>query len=70
MEGLPETLAFNEKDICKYFKCSDHVKVISGRQDGAAGMLVEVEGHILTIFSDTTEGRTRVFADNVVKSYE
>lgn len=39
------------------------MKVISGRQDGAAGMLVEVEGHILTIFSDTTEGHVSSLAE-------
>ncbi|RWR72087.1 Transcription elongation factor Spt5 [Cinnamomum micranthum f. kanehirae] len=55
MEGLLETLAFNEKDIFKYFKCGDHVKVVSGSQDGAAGMVVEVEGHIPSIFSDTAK---------------
>ncbi|KAG0463072.1 hypothetical protein HPP92_021548 [Vanilla planifolia] len=70
MAGLPKTLAFNEKELCKYFKLGDHVKVISGVQDGATGMVVKVDGHVLIIASDTTKEDIRVFADNVVRSSE
>lgn len=70
MEGLPKTLAFNEKELCKYFKPGDHVKVVSGVQEGATGMVVKVEGHVLIILSDTTKEDIRVFADNVVESSE
>ncbi|CAL5051717.1 unnamed protein product [Urochloa decumbens] len=67
---LPKTLAFNEKELCKYFKPGDHVKVISGVQEGATGMVVKVEGHVLIILSDTTKEHIRVFADHVVESSE
>ncbi|KAJ0988228.1 hypothetical protein J5N97_006584 [Dioscorea zingiberensis] len=70
MSGLPTTLAFNEKELCKYFKSGDHVKVVSGVQEGATGMVVKVEGHVLTILSDTTKEDIHVFADNVVESSE
>ncbi|KAG0463036.1 hypothetical protein HPP92_021512 [Vanilla planifolia] len=70
MAGLPKTLAFNEKELCKYFKLGDHVKVISGVQEGATGMVVKVDGHVLIIASDTTKEDIRVFADNVVRSSE
>ncbi|KAI0497133.1 hypothetical protein KFK09_023461 [Dendrobium nobile] len=70
MAGLPKTLAFNEKELCKYFKLGDHVKVVSGVQEGATGMVVKVDGHVLIISSDTTKEDIRVFADNVVKSSE
>ncbi|KAK9097434.1 hypothetical protein Sjap_022931 [Stephania japonica] len=64
------TLAVNEKDLCKYFKPGDHVKVVSGAQEGATGTVVKVEGHVLILVSDTTKDDIRVFADNVVRSSE
>ncbi|XP_042474526.1 putative transcription elongation factor SPT5 homolog 1 [Zingiber officinale] len=69
---LPElgTIAFNEKELCKYFKPGDHVKVVSGVQVGATGMVVKVESHVLIILSDTTKDHIRVFADHVVESSE
>ncbi|KAI0497125.1 hypothetical protein KFK09_023453 [Dendrobium nobile] len=70
MAGLPKTLAFNEKELRKYFKLGDHVKVVLGVQEGATGMVVKVDGHVLIIASDTTKEDIRVFADNVVKSSE
>ncbi|CAN6198378.1 unnamed protein product [Urochloa humidicola] len=70
ISDLPKTLAFNEKELCKYFKPGDHVKVISGVQEGATGMVVKVEGHVLIILSDTTKEHIRVFADHVVESSE
>ncbi|CAN6239283.1 unnamed protein product [Urochloa humidicola] len=70
LPGLPRTLAFSEKDICKYFDTGDHVKVVSGVQEGATGMVVKVDGHVLIILSDTTKEHIRVFADHVVESSE
>lgn len=70
MKGLQDTLVFQEKDLCKYFKTGDHVKVVSGTHQGATGMVVKVEGHVLVIVSDTTKEDIRVFADNVVESSE
>jgi len=63
-------LAISEKDLCKYFNPVDHVKVISRVQEGATGMVVNVEGHVLIILSDTTKGHIRMFADYVVESSE
>ena len=54
-EILQKTLAFNEKELCKYFKPGDHVKVVSGVQEGTTGMVVKVESHVLIILSDTTK---------------
>ncbi|KAK6114992.1 hypothetical protein DH2020_007261 [Rehmannia glutinosa] len=58
-KGLPKTLAISDKELCKYFEPGNHVKVVSGATEGATGMVVSVEGHVL-----------RVFADNVVESSE
>ena len=42
-------------ELCEYFKPGDHVKVVSGVQEGATGMVVKVEGHVLIILSDTSK---------------
>lgn len=39
------------------------MKVVPGSQDGAAGMVVEVEGHILSIFSDTAKEHVSSLAE-------
>ncbi|XP_022141427.1 putative transcription elongation factor SPT5 homolog 1 isoform X2 [Momordica charantia] len=70
MKGLPKTLAVNERELCKYFEPGNHVKVVSGSQEGATGMVVKVEQHVLIILSDTTKEHIRVFADDVVESSE
>ncbi|ESW09521.1 hypothetical protein PHAVU_009G134600 [Phaseolus vulgaris] len=70
MEGLPKTIAVNEKELCKYFEPGNHVKVVSGAQEGATGMVVKVEQHVLILISDTTKEHIRVFADDVVESSE
>ncbi|CAL1412672.1 unnamed protein product [Linum trigynum] len=69
-KGLPKTLTVHEKELCKYFEPGNHVKVVSGTQAGATGMVVKVEQHVLIILSDTTKEHMRVFADDVVESSE
>ncbi|EEC74086.1 hypothetical protein OsI_09110 [Oryza sativa Indica Group] len=70
LPGLLDTLVFNEEGLCKCFNPGDHVKVVSGVQEGATGLVVKVEGHVLIILSDTTKEHIRVFADHVVESSE
>ncbi|KAM1135826.1 hypothetical protein ACFX13_034746 [Malus domestica] len=70
MKELPRTLAINGKELCKYFEPGNHVKVVSGTQEGATGMVVKVEQHVLIILSDVTKEHIRVFADDVVESSE
>nr|GEX49830.1 hypothetical protein [Tanacetum cinerariifolium] len=48
----------------------NHVKVVSGAQDGVTGMVIAVEGHLVNIVSHTTKEALRVFSDNVVESSE
>lgn len=52
---MQNPLAVNEKELCKYFEPGNHVKVVSGSQEGATGMVVKVEQHVLIILSDTTK---------------
>ncbi|EOA26299.1 hypothetical protein CARUB_v10024589mg [Capsella rubella] len=70
MKGLPNPLAVNERELCKYFEPGNFVKVVSGINEGATGMVVKVDQHMLIILSDTTKEHIRVFADHVVKSEE
>ncbi|XP_074337491.1 putative transcription elongation factor SPT5 homolog 1 [Apium graveolens] len=69
-EGLPKTLAVREKELCKYFEPGNHVKVVSGASEGATGMVVTVERHLVNIVSDTTKEVIKVFSDHVVGSSE
>ncbi|KZV17344.1 suppressor of ty [Dorcoceras hygrometricum] len=68
--GLNTTLAISDKELCKYFEPGNHVKVVTGSTEGATGMVVSVQGHVVNIVSDTTKELLRVFADNVVESSE
>ncbi|KAM7253344.1 hypothetical protein ACFE04_025962 [Oxalis oulophora] len=74
---LPKSLAVNAKDLCKYFEPGNHVKIVSGTQQGATGMVLKVDNLVLIILSDTTKeyvsdniSNIHVFADDVVKSSE
>ncbi|CAH9064325.1 unnamed protein product [Cuscuta epithymum] len=69
-KNLPKTLAVGDKELCKYFEPGNHVKVVSGASEGATGMVVSVEGHVVNLVSDTTKELIRVFADTVVESSE
>lgn len=40
------------------------MKVVAGAQEGATGMVVKVEGHVLTILSDTTKEHVSSFSWN------
>jgi len=51
---LQETLVFKEKQLQKFFKTGDHVKVIAGNHEGATGMIVKNQNNVVTILSDTT----------------
>lgn len=69
-KNLPGTLAVGDKELCKYFEPGNHVKVVSGASEGATGMVVSVEGHLVNLVSDTTKELICVFADTVVESSE
>ncbi|KAJ4845522.1 hypothetical protein Tsubulata_013044 [Turnera subulata] len=70
IKGIQKTLAVSSKELCKYFEPGNHVKVVSGAHEGATGMVLKVEHHVLIILSDTTKEDIRVFADDVVESSE
>ncbi|PKU81619.1 Putative transcription elongation factor SPT5 like 1 [Dendrobium catenatum] len=61
MEDLPKTLSFNENELCKCFKLGDHVKVVSGMQEGATIFVVKLDGYMLIIVSDTKKEYVSIF---------
>ncbi|CAI9754400.1 unnamed protein product [Fraxinus pennsylvanica] len=65
-----EILAFSHRELSKYFEPGNHVKVVSGASEGATGVVVSVEGHVVRNVSDTTKDLLWVFSDNVVESSE
>ncbi|KAJ3695918.1 hypothetical protein LUZ60_001295 [Juncus effusus] len=67
-ESLGKALAFKEEELCKHFKLGDRVEVVSGTKKGKTGMVVKVDGHVLTILSHTTQEHIDVFASDVVQS--
>ncbi|KAK2360371.1 putative transcription elongation factor SPT5 protein [Trifolium repens] len=69
-QGLTETIAVNIMQLCKYFELGNHVKVVSGAQEGATGMVVDAEENVLTLITDVTKEEIRVFADDAVESSE
>lgn len=54
-----ETLVIKEKQLQKFFKTGDHVKVIAGNHEGATGMIVKVQNNVITILSDTSREDVR-----------
>ena len=42
------------RELRKFFKMGDHVKVIAGRYEGDTGRIVRIENNIAVIFSDLT----------------
>lgn len=72
MKGLPETVAIHQKALQKCFKEGQHVKVVSGSQQGTTGMVVKVDqqNRLITILSDATKEAICVFSDHAVESPE
>ena len=47
-------MEFPARELQKFFKMGDHVKVIAGRYEGDTGLIVRIENNIAVIFSDLT----------------
>ena len=47
-------MEFPARELRKFFKMGDHVKVIAGRYEGDTGLIVRIENNIAVIFSDLT----------------
>ena len=47
-------MEFPSRELRKFFKMGDHVKVIAGRYEGDTELIVRIENNIAIIFSDLT----------------
>jgi transcription elongation factor SPT5 len=63
-------LTFKDRQLRKFFKTGDHVKVIAGKHEGATGMIVKIQNDVITLLSDTTREDIDVFSSNIVESSE
>ncbi|XP_024532510.1 putative transcription elongation factor SPT5 homolog 1 isoform X2 [Selaginella moellendorffii] len=68
--GLKDVLRFHIKQLSKHFEPGNHVKVTSGKHEGATGMIVKIERDSVIILSDTTKEDVRVFRDSIVETSE
>eukprot|EP00245_Coleochaete_scutata_P016187 TRINITY_DN746_c0_g2_i1.p1 TRINITY_DN746_c0_g2~~TRINITY_DN746_c0_g2_i1.p1 ORF type:complete len:1066 (+),score=270.70 TRINITY_DN746_c0_g2_i1:65-3262(+) len=69
-ESLKESLLFKEKELRKFYKIGDHVKVIAGQQEGTTGMIIKVDEGVVDIISDVTKEDVKIFARDIVPSSE
>ncbi|CAK9231171.1 unnamed protein product [Sphagnum troendelagicum] len=69
-KDLKGTLTFKDRQLRKFFKTGDHVKVIAGKHEGATGMIVKIKNYVITLLSDTTREDIDVFSSNIVESSE
>ncbi|XP_061352476.1 putative transcription elongation factor SPT5 homolog 1 [Gastrolobium bilobum] len=70
IKGLPNIVAVKENELCNYFEPGNHVKVVSGVQEGVTGLVVKVEQNVIILISDSTKEHIRVFADDITECSE
>ncbi|PVU88094.1 hypothetical protein BB560_006396, partial [Smittium megazygosporum] len=63
-------MSFQQKQLRKYFRPGDHVKVIRGKSSGLTGSVVAVEDLIVTLISDLSLNEVKVFAKDLIQSKE
>ncbi|RKP33151.1 hypothetical protein BJ085DRAFT_10414, partial [Dimargaris cristalligena] len=63
--GLTETLRFSAKQLRKRFQPGNHVKVVSGRNAGEAGMIVAVSENVVTLLSEISSKEITVFSKDL-----
>jgi transcription elongation factor SPT5 len=54
--------------VRKKFDIGEHVKIMSGKNQDVAGMIVDVKGDVVTILSDQNREEIRVFSKDVRKA--
>ncbi|KAL6063390.1 Transcription elongation factor SPT5 [Balamuthia mandrillaris] len=69
-EELHDLLTFDADQLAKYFKMGDHVKVIGGRFEGETGLILRVDGNIVTLFSDLTKKEIQVLSQDIQEAAE
>lgn len=65
MGGFKKAVTLAAKQVRKKFSEGDHVKVIHGLRKDESGMVVKVEGNVITIVSDSSLEEVKVFAKDL-----
>jgi len=62
------TSKFSPTELKKHFEEGNHVKVVDGRYTGESGLLVKIEGNIMTLVLDSTQKEIEVFSRDIQKA--
>ncbi|KAI8141293.1 hypothetical protein BJV82DRAFT_619991 [Fennellomyces sp. T-0311] len=65
MGGLTKAVTLPAKQVRKKFSEGDHVKVIHGLRKDESGMVVKVDGNVITMVSDSSLEEVKVFAKDL-----
>ncbi|KAI9268821.1 hypothetical protein BDA99DRAFT_546151 [Phascolomyces articulosus] len=65
MDGFRKSVTLAAKQVRKKFSEGDHVKVIHGLRKDESGMVVKVEGNVITMVSDSSLEEVKVFAKDL-----
>ncbi|KAA8497741.1 Transcription elongation factor SPT5 [Porphyridium purpureum] len=68
--GLLDIYDWKTWDLSKHFSEGTHVKVLHGEHEGKTGMVVNVDGDLVTIFADSSKEDVTVKANALVESSE
>ncbi|KAF0990266.1 hypothetical protein HZS_3939 [Henneguya salminicola] len=62
---LKDPIRFGFKELIKYFKVGDHVKIIRGQNRGESGLVVRVENNQVIILSDVSIKEIKAFSRDI-----
>ncbi|OQV23554.1 Transcription elongation factor SPT5 [Hypsibius exemplaris] len=69
-EELKEPIEFPVRELKKFFRTGDHVRVLRGRYGGETGLVVRVEDNLVVLFADLTMHEMKVLPEDVQISSE
>ncbi|XP_055342396.1 transcription elongation factor SPT5-like [Paramacrobiotus metropolitanus] len=69
-EDLKDPIEFPARELKKFFRTGDHVRVLRGRYEGDTGLVVRVEDNLIVLFSDLTMHEMKVLPEDVQVSSE
>ncbi|KAI9323900.1 hypothetical protein BX666DRAFT_2038802 [Dichotomocladium elegans] len=68
--GVSKRVTLPARQIRKKFNAGDHVKVIHGLRKDESGMIVKVEGNVVTMISDASMDEIKVFTKDLREAAE
>eukprot|EP01135_Chromosphaera_perkinsii_P005299 Nk52_evm7s335 gene=Nk52_evmTU7s335 len=65
LQELGDALQFQRRQLRKFFKMGDHVKVINGLHNGETGLVVRIDDGVVIFFSDVALKEVKVFSKDL-----